>query len=137
MNPRSRSAIRLQSQCEQGVLDTIEGSGAEYRRVLQLAEPHPHREQAGGKVTAVNRRDVLRVERKQRAGVVPVVEMPSEALQLAHRPERVLGAAQQLPGGDVAEVMSDEICQQRHAHVRGGGARCDHGSRILLIVVRW
>ena len=49
--------------------------------------------------------------------------MASETFERLHRPEGAIGPAQQFSGGDVAEIVRDQVRQQRHAHVGGGGAR--------------
>ena len=88
-----------------------------------------------GQVAAVDRRDVRRVQRAQVLGRVPVVEVPVELRQAAHRCERGLEA---LDGGDrpgPAEVPRSDGRQQVEADVGRRGTTRDDRPRILLEVV--
>ncbi len=81
-------------------------------------------------------RDVERRQRRQRARVVPVVEMPFVARQAVHRAHRVRRAPQELPGRDVPEIAGGQIGEQRQPHVRRRRAMRDARDRMFLPVVR-
>ena len=58
-----------------------------------------------GQVAAVHRGDVPRLERRERPGVVPVVEVAAVPLHRRHRLERARGAVDEPARRDVAEVV--------------------------------
>ncbi len=88
------------------------------------------------KVPAVHRRNVGRLQRFQRLRIVPVVEVASVPLQGLHRAECIRRALDELPGRNVAEVVSGQIREQRKPHVGRRRAMPDHGNGMLLIVIR-
>ncbi len=57
-----------------------------------------------GEITAVNAGNIKRHQGRKRAGVVPVIEMAAISLQPPHRRQSLVGALQELPGRDVAEI---------------------------------
>ena len=89
-----------------------------------------------GKVAAVDRRHVVRRQRFQGQGVVPVIEVALVPLKAPHRPEGVRGALEKLARGNVTKVIRSEIRQQRKPYVGGRGAVRDDGDRMLLVIVR-
>ena len=104
--------------------------------VGQLDESRAQHEQVSREIAAVDGGYVARLQRLQRLRVVPVQEVVMVALEVRHRLQRIVGALDQLPGSDVAEVISGEIRQQRHPHV---GRRCsmrDNPHRMFLVIVR-
>src|SRR3954464_9639303 len=59
------------------------------------------------------------------------------SLETLHRLERLGWGLEQLPGGDIAEVVRGDIGQQRHAHVgRRGPMRKDPCWMLLIVVGR-
>ena len=107
------------------------------RRVGQRDEAGPQRHQVPGEVSAVHRGDIKRRQRRERACVVPVVEVPLVALHGVHRIECVRRALEELAGRDVAEVAGAEVGEQSEPHVRRRGAmREAHGGMFLVIVRR-
>ena len=117
-----------------------------------VAKPHPalrspdrgpcdletalfEREQACGEVATVDRRDVARLERRQRARVVPVEEVSAVALEPLQGIEAAPEARGKLACADVAEVPGRERGEEHHADVGGRGPMGDLDVGLLLEVV--
>ncbi len=119
----------------QGVVDAAEPVGAEHRRRDDLATGAAERDQVPGEVAAIHRRHILRLEGPQIAGVVPIVEVPVEALEPGHRRERGLQAVDEAARPDPAEVAGGGDRQQIEADVGRRGAVRDDRTRVFLEVV--
>ena len=94
------------------------------------------RDQRGGEVAAVDRRDVARVERRQRRRVVPVEEVTFMPLEAFERRQRAIETSNQRRGRHVAEIVRGQRRQQRHADVGRRGAPGQPRLVTFLIVVR-
>ena len=84
----------------------------------------PERDQVRGEVAAVDGGDVAGLERRESGCVVPVVEVPAEALQASHRGEGRLQPVHHLAGPDPSEVVGRHRREQRRARrwsARSGG----------------
>ena len=135
---RTRSRARRRRQREQigGVDDALEpllpGLRARGKRHQTLRE----RDQRRGEIAAVDRRDVARVERRQRLGAVPVEKMALVAFETFERGQRAIETIDQRRGRHVPEIVRRERRQQRHADV--GRRRAPRQPRLVtfLVVVR-
>ena len=87
-------------------------------------------------VAAVNAGNIARVQRGQRAGVVPVIEMAAEMLEFIQCIERLRGTQQQFALRDITEVHARSCLPA--ATGRYWSAKCDEQSpvRDFLIVIR-
>ena len=111
--------------------------GGSIARLGQLQQAPAEHQQMAGEVAAVDRRDVQRQQRLERARVVPVVEVAAVALHPASVPNVLLRAVEQAGRGAVAEIVGGQVRQQRHADVGRAGARAiDRGGMLLEIVRR-
>src|SRR5580658_965891 len=88
-----------------------------------------------GKVAAIHRRDVARIQRAQVLCVVPVVKMTSILLQATQRREGRLQPLNGLEGADPSEVTSTDRGEQIQAEIGGGGSMCQDRSWIFLEVI--
>ena len=93
------------------------------------------RDEMAGEIAAVDRRDVLRLERLGAPRVVPVVEVAAEALEAPHRLERGLETLDGVERAEPAEIARGHRGQQIQADVRGRRAMRDDRARRLLEVV--
>ena len=109
--------------------------GREQRAVDLLEAGLRQRGQVSGEIPAVDRRDVGRIERAQRARVVPVVVMSAEALHAEQRVERRLETLDGVEQADPAEVARGHRREQIEPDVRRRGPVRDDRLRILLEVV--
>ena len=91
----------------------------EHVRIGLFPESGPERQQMSRQVAAVHARNVAREEGLERAGVVPIVEVPTMPLQSLHRGEGVLGAPHECAQRKVPHVPGRQIGKQPQAHVRG------------------
>ena len=96
----------------------------------------PQGDQVAGKVAAVHGRDVGRLQHREVAQVVPVVEVPAEAAQLFERLEDAGEPLDHLPGRDEAEVARAPDREQLQPDVGGRGSCRHHRHGFLLEVVR-
>ena len=87
-------------------------------------------------VAAVHRRNVDRVQRLQRLGVVPVIKVAAIPFQARHRAQRAGRALDEASGRQVAEVIRGQIREQRQSHVGRRRAMRNHGHGMLLHIVR-
>jgi hypothetical protein len=94
------------------------------------------RNEVGGEVAAVHRRDVARLERPQVLGRIPVVEVTATAFEPLHRAERRFQALDQLQRTDPAEVPRADGRQQVEAEIGRRSPARDHRRGVLLEVVR-
>ncbi len=119
--------------------DRVEQSGAsplrDDRGINQFFDSAAQDQQMAGEIPAVHTGDIKRRERLERARVIPVVEMPAIAFQLSHCRQRLIGALQELAGGDVTKIVRRKIGQQRDADVRGTGARRDDRGGMFLEII--
>ena len=92
-------------------------------------------DQATGQVAAVHRRHVLRQQRLEALGVVPVEEMPLVARHSRHALERAAQSQRKLPRPEVAEVVGRHRREEHHADVRRRGSMRGLLARSLLVVV--
>ena len=124
-------------QHAEGIGQAVEGGARQYRFVLQCQQALAQGQQMASQVAAVHRGDVVRRQRLQGFGVVPVVEMAAMTRQLFHGPQRELGPLHDAAHLQIAKVIGREIGQQRQAYVGRRGAPRHHQQRMLLDVVRW
>ena len=89
-----------------------------------------------GEIAAVHRRDVERAHRRQRVGLVPVVEMALIFLHLLQRGERRIEAGQRLGEADPAEIARGDDREQIDADIRRRGAPREDRGRVFLEIVR-
>ena len=89
------------------------------------------RQQMSRKVAAVHTRHIERKERSQRAGLIPIVEMPAMPFESLHGGEGVLRASNQAAHRKIPEIPGGQIGEQRQAHIRGRGPRSDRRARAL------
>ena len=87
------------------------------------------------KVAAVDGRDVQRLQRVQRPGVIPVVEVAPVPSKPVHCTQGVCRAQNQLAGRDVAEVVAGHVRQQRQPNVGRRGAVRDRVDAVFLNIV--
>ena len=120
-----------------GIAQAGEHLGGEDRRSGLLPQPGAESEQVPGEVAAVHTRDIVREQRLEGAGVVPIVKVPAVPLQLVHRGQRVIGALDQAAYRKIAEIAGRQIGQQRQSHVGGRCPRSDHRCGDFLKIVRW
>ena len=92
-------------------------------------------EQVGEEISAVDGRDVSRLEGSERLGVVPVVEMPPKTVEAARRGDQRLEALGGLRGADPPEIVGGGRREERQADVGRGRPVRDDGSGILLKIV--
>ena len=94
------------------------------------------RDERPGEVAAVHRRDVARVQRRQRGRVVPVQEMPAISFEAFERRQRAVETLDERVGREIAEVVRGQRRQQTHPDVgRRGPARQLAVVGVLLVVV--
>ncbi len=117
------------------VLDARQNLAAQHRAIDELAASVRERDQMADEVAAVDRRYVRRIERTQRACVVPVVEVAAKALERLQRRERRLEARRRVAGPDPAEVARRDHRKQIQSDVGGRRPVRHHGLRILLEIV--
>ena len=118
---------------EQAVEVAFEEGGRRHRPFVAGCR---HGDQVTGEVAAVDARHVERMQRPQRRGFVPVVEMAAIGLQLLDRGD---GGFQPLGGvgkPDPAEIARRQYRQQIDADIGRRCARGDHRGRKLLEIVR-
>ena len=94
------------------------------------------RDQMPGKVAAIHRRDIKRAHRRQRVGLVPVVEMALILLHLLKRIDSGLNAVQRFTEADPAEIARGDDGQEIDADIGRRRALRDNRRRIFLEVVR-
>ena len=92
-------------------------------------------EEVAGEVAAVDRRDVRGLEPEQVARVVPVVEVPAEALEARDGRQRLLEPVDHLERPDPPEVACGDRREEVHPDVRRRRPVGDGGERVVLEVV--
>jgi len=88
-----------------------------------------------GQIAAVNAGNVARIERCQRARVVPVIKMTPKMLEFIQRIECLAGTFQHLTLRNVAEIPRGDIRQQRQTNVGWRGTVRNHRLRNFLEIV--
>ena len=88
-----------------------------------------------GKVAAVDRRDIARLQHPHVAGVVPVVEMPTETLELVQGIQSALDPGDGGPQAGPAHVPGGQHGQEVQADVGGRRPLCQLWFRGILEVV--
>jgi len=124
------------AEAEERGVDAAKRVDTDERPLLVLVRGDGEDAQVSGQIAAIDRRHVPRLERLERLRVVPVVEVPPEALELAHGCQRGPKAIEDLERADPAEIARGHRGEQKDAHVRRRGPVRDDGPRILLEVVR-
>ncbi len=127
---------RLVVEERDGVCESGEGFGAEERAVGQLDARLLEREQVAGEVAAVHGRDVLRRERRERLGVVPVEEVAAELLELVEGADGQLQPLDEFERRGVAEVARGDRREQEQADVGRRRAVRDALGVFLKVVGR-
>jgi hypothetical protein len=102
----------------QAVAHPVERTHVHAWLVHQLLQPHAHGQEVSRQVAAVDARDVLGQQRRERPRVVPVVEMPAIPLKLQQRPESWFEAIDDAGGAQVPEVVGRERRDELQADVR-------------------
>src|SRR5262249_51274746 len=94
------------------------------------------RHQVASQIATVDGGHVARQERLAGARVVPVEEMPPEALQVAERLQAVLESSDPLCYAEPAKLVRRRRAEQIHADVGRRGALRQYRDRRLLEVIR-
>ena len=115
--------------------DAVHNLRAHDGGVVQFHQAGLQGQQMAGQVAAVHRRDIHGLQRLERLRVVPVVEMPLEALQFPHAVQGGAAALDQLAHGEIAEIVGRQVGQQGQADIRRRGAVRHHQVRMLLHVI--
>ena len=106
-----------------GQMQRIEHAGARIRRRGAGIDPFSDGvgqcDQMRREIATVHRGDVARIQRPQILGVVPVIEMPAEALESLQRRERRLEPLDSLDRASPAEIASADCRQQVDADIGG------------------
>src|SRR5437868_11247003 len=89
-----------------------------------------------GQITAIHRGDVSRIQRTKISRVIPIVEMATEALEVAYRCERCFQALDSLGCSRPSEVAGTDRGEKIEADIRGRGAVGDYGPWVFLEIVR-
>ena len=92
-------------------------------------------EQVAREVAAVHAGNIERGKGPERAGLIPVQEVPAIPLEALHGGEGILRALDQAAGRKIAEIPGGQIGQERQAHVRGRGPRGDRRDGDFLKIV--
>ncbi len=92
-------------------------------------------DQVAGEIAAVDRGDILRLQRPEIRRVVPVVEVAAEPLHPAHCPQRRREPVRHVAEADPAEVARRGHRQQIEADIGRRRSPGELGLRRLLIVV--
>ena len=87
------------------------------RALDELAQRLRQRDQRGGQVAAVHRRDVVRAHRRPRLGVVPVQKVAFVPLQPFERRHRAVEMVDERGGREIAEIVRGERRKQAHADI--------------------
>ena len=135
MQCRHRVAVERFAQHAQRFLQTIPDAGTGHRRVGQRQQALAQGQQMAGEVAAIDGGDVARTQRLQRAGVVPVVEMPAISRQRLQCAQRGGSARQQRACADVAKVAGGQIGQQGQSDIGRRSAMRDGLRRVFLHIV--
>ncbi len=93
-------------------------------------------DQVAGEISAVHGGDVFRFQRAQVARSIPIVEMPSEALERAHRPKGRLEPLHGLERAEPPEIASRDQRQEINPDIRRRCPVSQDWIRILLKIVR-
>ena len=107
-----------------------------HRRRQHLPTSAPERYQVAGKIPAVDRRYISGIEWTKIARVIPIVEMPAESLQAAHRRKCFFEPIDRRREAQPAEIPRGKHGKKIEAQIGRRGAVRDDRVRILLIVVR-
>ena len=102
---------------------------------LPFAAGVGERDEVAGEVSAVDRRDIFRIEGAQVAGVVPIVEMPPVTGHAAHGRERRLKSVDHLSRSEPAEIMGARQREKIQADIGRRGAMGHAGRRGFLKIV--
>ena len=119
------------------IADARQGSLDRERLIDHVSTGIGKGQQMARQVAAVDRRHVGRLEGLQRAGVVPVVEVPMEPREAPDRGERRFQPLDHFQRPDPTEIAGGHGRQQIHPDVRWRGPMGDDRYRILLEVVGW
>ena len=102
---------------------------------MHFHQPLPQRHETAQKVAAVHRY-IPRVQRPQRAGIVPVEQVSPPFFQPFHRAERFLHPTQHFFLIDQAEIGRSTDAQQIQADIRRRSAVRDTPDRGFLQIIR-
>ena len=92
-------------------------------------------DQMSGEISAVDRRDVRRLQHSQLVQVVPVEEVSVEPSHPLQRPEHFFYAIDHVRSRDEAEIGRADCGQKLKTDIRGGCAKSQHWLRVFLEVV--
>src|SRR6185295_18950946 len=81
-------------------------------------------------------RHVLRHQRQESSGVIPVEEVTVKAIQPLHRREAELEAFDELQRAYVTEIAGRGSGEQQHSDISRRGSMGEHGFGIFLKIVR-
>ena len=121
-----------------------QGDGvAESRHPIRIADRTSNDLPAGlaqynkmaGKIAAIHRGDIFRLQRAQVACIVPVVKMAAKALQLRHRGECALEPLQCVKRPQPAEIARGDDREEIQPQIGWRGAVSDDRFGILLKIV--
>jgi hypothetical protein len=127
---------RLLARERDGVCDAGEASCVRDRMIPPFPAGIRQRDEVPGQIAAVDRGYVAGIERPQIPRVVPIEQVPAEALELAHGRERRLQASDRRDGPAPAEIAGAHRRQQIKADIGGRGPMRQHRGRVLLEIVR-
>jgi hypothetical protein len=114
----------------------VECLRADHRCPRDLQQADAESDEVPRKVPRVHGRDIAGAQWFERERVVPVVEVPVEPLEPHHRRQGAGHSVDEPAGGDIAEVVGGQVCDELEPHVRGRGAVGDLALGVLLEVVR-
>ena len=143
MGPRDRlsppvvreSAPRLLDE-PHGVLDSGEGFAIQQRAIERTTTGIPEDEQLAGQIPAVHGGYVAGFQRPKVGRVIPVVEVPPEPLEAAHRRKGCLQPFDGIEAADPAEIARGDRRSQVEPDVGRRRAVGEDRFRVLLQVVR-
>ena len=118
------------------ITDAVGPNLSDQRIVQHFRTRVPEHHEMPGKIAAINRGDVFRLQRPQVLRAVPIVEMSQMTLHRAHRGKCGLQPVGGLDQADPAEVDRRDNRQQIQPKIGRRRAMRDHRRRIFLEIVR-
>ena len=120
----------------QSIFDADKRALARNGRLDPLATGIGQGEKVSCEITAIDRGDVARVERPQIPRVIPIIEMPAEALQFSHGRKGCFQSCHRIDCPSPSEVTRRDGRQEIKAHIGGRGAVRDDRIGIFLKIIR-
>ena len=129
----SRLSLEDRHDIEQAMEIAFEEGGRRHRPFIAGGRDG---DEVAGQIAAVDGRHIERVQRRQRPGFVPVVEMAAIGLQLLDRGDGGFQPLGRVGEPDPAEIARRQDRQQVDADIGRRGARRHDRRRDLLEIVR-